>query len=200
MKNSGGKIFYINDFCFFENDVDLPTFPMSMRRKTGTADKYALAALLNFKNFRPDEIVYASRFGEFEKLLKLINSYLSENEVSPTVFSGSVHNFPVGMFAGLTGLSSPYTALAAGENTVSSGLLTSILSVNENVLFCYADKTTEGAKALSCSISKTAGKIKCVLHQSQTTVKCDEFAEFIAFLSGKTSFVDFGLFSAERLA
>lgn len=45
------------------------------------------------------DLVFASRYGELERVVKLIKQKQEENEISPAGFSFSVHNSTIGLFS-----------------------------------------------------------------------------------------------------
>ena len=100
MEISDEKYFYIKDYKYIENgEIDISFLPMMIRRRLSSIDKYAIYTLSAFKDCKIDEIVYSSRYGELERLFKIIDQYIEDNEVSPNLFSSSVHNYLVGLFS-----------------------------------------------------------------------------------------------------
>mgnify|MGYP002520718587 CR=1 FL=1 len=200
MENSGEKYFYIQNFKYTQNgDIDISFLPMMVRRRLSPIDKYAIYTLSEFKDVKIDELVYSSRYGELERLFKIIDQYLEDNEVSPNLFSSSVHNYLVGLFSQINNLTTSYTSISAENNSFSMGLLKSILSDKTNSLYCYVDKENEKINSVSCLISKTSGNIKCRLKREKVSDNQNEFVNFIDFLNGKLNKVDFGCYSIERV-
>ena len=152
--------FYVNKINFIKNSdgLDLSFIPPILRRRLSLMDKAALCVINSTYTDDVQNIVFASQYGEFERLLKLINQYTEGNEVSPNTFSGSVHNYPVGFFCLNKQISIPYTAIAAGDNTICAGLAASVVSDYDNVLFCYADN--QNAFAINMSKSPKFGSVK----------------------------------------
>ena len=139
-----------------------------------------------------EEIVFASRYGEFARLKTIIEQYSEIGEVSPAQFSGSVHNYLAGFFTLEKKSNIPYYATASAENTLSAGLIKSVLSFRNNILFCYADEY-----GVACIISKDAGGIKCAM-TSGGNDNADEAGSFIDFLEGKTPVFESPLCRIER--
>jgi len=144
--------FFVENFCFIK-EADVSFIPPLTRRKLSLLDKLALTAMNKSFSPKTEEIVFASKNGEIDRLNDLISQYQEYNEVSPAQFSGSVHNYPAGFFCQHKKLNIPYYALSAGDDSLKNGIIKSIISDRENVLFIYADDY-----AISCIISKTKGK------------------------------------------
>lgn len=184
MKN---QVFYIENFSviFEGEDFSLPDVPQMERRKLSVLDKYAIYTMSSVYREDAEEIIYASRYGELERLDKIIDQYKEFGESSPKAFSSSVHNYPVGFFSQMKKINIPYYALSAGENSLSSGLLKAICSEKAKIIFTYADSKIGSA---SCFISKVEGKEKVVFEKWCTKdYTQDEFNDFVDFLSGKTT-------------
>lgn len=164
-------------------DTDLSFVPMMTRRKLSPLAKCAFSTI--YKCFDKDDInlVFASQYGEVDKLNSLIEQYTSENEVSPIAFSSSVHNNTIGTFSLLNKINSKYNAISAGECSLSNGFLEAIIA-DETTLFCYADTIPE-IKSVSCLIGNIqkddADEIELTLQKNDSMG--DEFKNFIKFLN-----------------
>lgn len=152
MKN---QWFYVKDFCYIkaEDEIDVSFIPSIQRRKLSKLDKMTLTVMSKIYTDKIEEIVFASKDGESDRLKTIISEYKECGEVSPIQFSASVHNYPVGFFTLVKKLNIPYYALSAGEETFYAGLVKSIISDKKNVLFVYSDNIS-----LACIISKNIGK------------------------------------------
>jgi len=88
-------------------------------------------------------VVYASRHGEADRTLGILRELAADREVSPALFSMSVHNAVVGLWSILKGNRAPATALAAGPETFGWGLVeaagTLAAEPGAPVLYLYAD-------------------------------------------------------------
>lgn len=146
--------FFIKDFYYIKSDeeIDLSFIPLLLRRKLSNLDKAAIFTMNKVYSDDVKEIVFASQYGESDRLNTIISQYQEFNEVSPAQFSGSVHNYPCGFFCLLKKLNIPYYALSAGDETFKNGIIKAVLSYNDNVLFTYTDNIS-----ISCIISKTGG-------------------------------------------
>ena len=99
--------FYINKYAFVKDEIpDLSFIPMLMRRKLDNFGKAALYSLYNvYEENTQNKLIFASCYGDIERVKKLINQRQEEDEISPTGFSFSVHNATIGLFSLLN---SPY--------------------------------------------------------------------------------------------
>lgn len=169
-------------------NTDLSFVPMMIRRKLSPLAKCAFSTIYNC--FEKDDInlVFASQFGEVDKLNLLIEQYTNENEVSPIAFSSSVHNNTIGTFSLLNKINSKYSAVSAGEYSLSNGFLEAI-TTDETTLFCYAD-TIPDTKSVSCligNISKAnADEVELILQKNDDVG--DEFKNFIKFLNKEENY------------
>ena len=93
--------FYINKYAFVKDEIpDLSFIPMLMRRKLDNFGKAALYSLYNvYEENTEAKLIFASCYGDIERVKKLINQRQEEGEISPTGFSFSVHNATIGLFS-----------------------------------------------------------------------------------------------------
>ena len=184
--------FYINDFYYIKSDdeIDVSDIPPLLRRKLSPVDKVAISTLNKIFSSDIEEIVFSSAYGEITRLKSIISQYQEFNEVSPAQFSGSVHNYAAGFFTLYKKINIPYYALASGENSVSAGMVKTVLSDKNNILFCYADNA-----GVSCIVNKREGKIKCTFEPSPSDCP-NELEAFADFLDGKSNLfkTKFGIF------
>lgn len=190
------KLEYIKD-C---NNPKLDFISPLSKRRLSKFDKVALYTMNKCMDEEVDYIVFSSESGEVERLLKIIEQYSTQGEVSPAVFSGSVHNYPVGFFLFNSKRSIPYNAMGGFENSISSGFLSAVISNYNNVLFCYADINEDDfcSFALKISKNKKNNLQKYILNQQNTYDKHDNFDEFVNFFSGKQPFLESYIFKIER--
>ena len=131
--------FYIKKISHSTGEnIDLSQIPMMMRRKLSPVGKIALSTLLQCYDGDDVKLTYASRFGELERVVKLIKQEHEENEISPIGFSFSVHNSTIGLFSLTNKIHSPYNSISAGENSFCLGLLDAAMN-KVKTLFCYAE-------------------------------------------------------------
>lgn len=159
-------------------NIDLSSIPMMMRRKLSPVGKIAMATMLNCYGENSDDIklVYASRYGELERVVKLINQEKEENEISPTGFSFSVHNSTIGLFSLLKNIHASYNSVAGGEESFSVGLLDAVMN-REKTLFCYAE-SVDRYESVSILIDYEEGE-KVVLKENSEHLPSNHFSEFI---------------------
>lgn len=154
------------------------------------------------KNSAP-KLVFGSVHGQIDRLKKLTEQYKSENEVSPIAFSASVHNNTIGVFSLINKINSSYTALSAGNETVSSCICDSVLQLTEenDVLMCCADVFEEKSIAVSVlfSLHKTENSIAVQLCRENSTQSANEYKDFSDFLNGKNSCFNSQYFRLEKL-
>ncbi len=169
-------------------NTDLSFIPMMTRRKLSPLVKCAFSTIYNC--FEKDDInlVFASQYGEVDKLNLLIEQYTKENEVSPIAFSSSVHNNTIGTFSLLNKINNKYNAVSAGEYSLSNGLLEAI-TANETTLFCYADTIPE-TKSVSCLIGNVKKDNADEIELSLRKNECygNEYKNFIKFLNKEENY------------
>lgn len=174
---------YVKKFDFIaQTEKVLADFiPPIQRRRLSDLDKNVLSVLNSTIDNEVQNIVYASGYGEEHRLMKLIEQYTENNEVSPNIFSGSVHNFPMGFFLLTVKQPLQYTALAGGEGSISNGFLASVISQYDNVIFCYADVADGKNYALSVNFSKIPAE-NSVKYLVKTEVKNGNESTFEDFI------------------
>lgn len=114
--------------------------PLERRRLTGV-ERAALSTAWQVKGEGNFPVVFASRWGEIGVTAKLMKQFHADGEMSPAGFSASVHNAAPGAFSLLTKNKSPYTAIAARDRSLESGLLEA-LALRTEVVFVYAEEAT----------------------------------------------------------
>lgn len=159
-------------------NIDLSAIPMLMRRKLSPIGKIAISTMLDCYGENSDDIklVYASRYGELERVVKLIKQEHEENEISPTGFSFSVHNSTIGLFSLLKNIHSSYNSIAAGKNSFSLGFLDAVMN-KEKTLFCYAE-SVDKYESVSILIDYEEGD-KVVLKPNSENLPSNSFNEFL---------------------
>ncbi len=195
--------FYVNKFCCLNSidGLDLSFIPPIVRRRMSSLDKLTLFLLNETYTDNIQYIVFSSQFGQIDRLLKIISQYQECKEVSPNTFSGSVHNYSVSSFLLNRQISIPYTSVAAGEESLLMGLLSSVISNYDNVLFCYADINNGECNSLAINLTKKplpeSSKYKLKLESN--SVKQDTFKNFVNLFSGKLTSIKTPAFTVERV-
>ncbi len=120
--------------------VDISFIPASLRRRLSQIEKVALC-LLNGSADQQGKFrsVFASRWGEWQRISKLILQVCDEEEMSPWGFSTSVHNATVGLFSLIRKNKESYTTVAADEQTLEMGILET-LTTEYPALFVFAEE------------------------------------------------------------
>lgn len=190
--------FYVNKFSSLGEDFDVNFIPPILRRRLSTLDKASLTVLNNVFTDNSENIVFSSQFGQMDRLVKIIGQYREDNEVSPNVFSCSVHNYSVGFFLFNKKKTIPYTALSSGENTISESLLASVISKHNNNILCYADSIDNITNAFALNISKLGDGEKYILKLQSNDVS-DNFKDFIKLFNGEIDTLKVQNYTIERL-
>lgn len=124
---------------------DVKFVPMMERRRLTGVERAALSVAWQVKGEGEVPVVFASRWGEIGVTAKLMQQFHSDGEMSPAGFSASVHNATPGMFSLLTKNHAPYTAIAARERSIESGMLEAFAmsaTMGCEVIFVYAEEAT----------------------------------------------------------
>ena len=181
--------FYINKYSYLKKEIaDISFIPMLMRRKLDTLGKAGLCTLYNVLDENINSsLIFASEYGDIERVLKLIQQRKEEGEISPTGFSFSVHNATIGLFSLLNSIKTSYNSISAGENTLSYGVLEAILTCKENpIIFCFTENKDElQSVSFSCSATPLEETAQEIIFIKETNNKKDSFDDFIAFLENK---------------
>jgi hypothetical protein len=126
-----------------EAQPDVSQLPALLRRRLDRLGRMALhTAWPCLEGLNAAVFVFASRHGSFRRTLELLGTLAHNELISPTVFSVSVHNGTAGLYAIARSDHSSATAISAGQDTLSMGLLegTSMIAAGtKHVLVCYAD-------------------------------------------------------------
>lgn len=195
--------FYISKFNSIDSDekLNLDFISPIQRRRLSKLDKYAVHTIKNNFSDKIENIIFSSQNGEIERLLKIINQYCDNDEVSPNTFAGSVHNYPVGFFLLTEGCPIPYTALSAGNNSLSAGLVAAVISKYENVMYCFADVYDERVVSFSVNINKTPSSAseKYILKIKSNDAGKDVYDEYVRLFNGDINKLVTPLFEIERV-
>lgn len=181
--------FYINKYSYLKKEItDISFIPMLMRRKLDTFGKAGLCTLYNvLDNNTNPTLIFASQYGDIERVLKLIQQRKEEGEISPTGFSFSVHNATIGLFSLLNSIKTSYNSISAGENTLSYGILEAILICKEKpTIFCFTENKDElQSVSFYCSTTKASEHAQEIMYIKETNKEKDSFDDFISFLENK---------------
>lgn len=185
--------------------VPLKQFPPMIRRRFGSLGKCAMAAALQVLS-EHDEMpsVFASRHGDAELTLRLLQDIGAENDMSPTGFSLAVHNAVSGLYSIARKDTSSVTSIAAVDGLIVQALIESLgqLQNAEKVLCVIYDlplpelfetyRDYRFPYAIAVVIGRQKDESYCTLSLNSNVtnvIKSDEFhnptLDFIRFLSGK---------------
>ncbi|POZ60253.1 beta-ketoacyl synthase chain length factor [Chromobacterium alticapitis] len=99
----------------------LPQVPAMQRRRMSPLCKAALHAAFALPAECGDTpLIFASRYGDIERSIELLQQLAAGEPLSPTQFSLSVHNAIAALHGILTAHTGQYTAIAAAEETVEA--------------------------------------------------------------------------------
>ena len=193
--------FNINRFNYIKSK-ELPNLDFLtpiIRRRLNKHDKAILYLLNKTVGETTKNIIFSSQTGELERLLKIIEQYSTEQEVSPNTFSGSVHNYPVGFFIINSKKSIPYNAVSAGDNSISAGILATICDKYKDTVFCYCDIFNDEIFAFAISVNKFKIGKKYRLLLKNNSIKNDSFENYIKLFSEEISKLNSDIFTIERV-
>ena len=98
--------------------------PAGRRRRMGPMERLMARCVLGVLSEEPAaEIILCSRYGNVEALEALLRSISAKEPLSPMTFSLSVHNAAAGLVEQIRGDRTGHTALAAGRDTLTAGLI-----------------------------------------------------------------------------
>lgn len=190
-------IFDIKKYSYVKDEeCDVSFIPMMTRRKLNKFGRCALYTLYKVYEKNSPRLVFASEYGDTERVDKLINQRVTDGDVSPNGFSSSVHNASIGLFSLLEKNKTGYNSISAGERTIAQGFLESILS--KNAVFCYAE-SLGGLKSVSVSINNSNDGKYLLSENIENLESKDSFEDFIRFLDGKEDLFVSEVFKIQRI-
>ena len=191
-------IFDIKKYSYVKDEeCDVSFIPMMTRRKLNKFGRCALYTLYKVYEKNSPRLVFASEYGDTERVDKLINQRVTDGDVSPNGFSSSVHNASIGLFSLLEKNKTGYNSISAGERTIAQGFLESILS--KNAVFCYAE-SLGGLKSVSVSINNSNDGKYLLSENIENLESKDSFEDSIRFLDGKEDLFVSEVFKIQRIA
>jgi len=192
-------IFYIKKFTYkTTNEIDLSAIPMMTRRRLSIVEKLAITVMSELLETSDVNLIFASKYGEIDRSLKLIEQYQMDNEVSPTEFGFSVHNTSASIFSILNKIQNSYNSISAGDRSFMVALLEGIISLDEkDSLICYAD-SDEANYSLGILISKSPQKDAQPILLKQETTNVDDLVAILRFLDKETNELNCGIYKLVR--
>lgn len=193
--------FYIDKFIYSQKEeaLDLSFIPANTRRRLNIFDKHVLYLVNKCLDDKTENIILSSRYGEFDRLVNLISQYKEYNEVSPIMFSASVHNYPLGQFSILTKRTIPTLSVAAGEDSFINGLVTAAASPQNNIIYCYTDDTEDIITGICFNMQSSGNGNKYSLRKAKPPRNKTNLGEITEFFEGKKNFIQSGNFIIERM-
>jgi hypothetical protein len=117
--------------------------PALLRRRVGPIGQAVLRAAWSLPEIDRARFVFASRHGEFDRTLTMLNEVADDDGPTPADFSLSVHNALAGLLSVCTGNRRGHIALAAGVDSFGFGLMEAAVCLferpEEPVMLAYYD-------------------------------------------------------------
>ena len=168
------------------------------RRRLSLVEKLAITVMSELLETPDVNLIFASKYGEIDRSLKLIEQYQTDNEVSPTEFGFSVHNTSPSIFSILNKIQNSYNSISAGDSSFATALLEGIISLDEkDSLICYAD-SDEANYSLGILISKSPQKDAQPICLKQETTTIATIDEILRFLDKETNELNCGIYKLIR--
>lgn len=124
-----------------DGHADVSFLPMMQRRRLSPMAKAACAVAWHCRQHCGDmPTVFYSQHGESQHYFAMMEDMASNEPISPSRFSLSVHNAIAGQFSIYSGSTQPYVCLAGGPNGLYGGFLEAaglLLNTAQVMLVCY---------------------------------------------------------------
>ncbi|WP_281213684.1 beta-ketoacyl synthase chain length factor [Shewanella insulae] len=121
----------------------LKQVPAMQRRRFSKLTKMLLDVAFQCDAPSQCRTIFASRHGELNRTVDLLQDIVRQQPISPIGFSQSVHNTASGLFSILTGNRAPSTSIAAGEATLTQAFIEAYGQLTENnapLLLVFGDE------------------------------------------------------------
>ena len=128
--------------------------------------------------------IFASRDGEDTLTRRIVDDFHVDGSVSPHRFSSSVYNAAPGLWSVFTKNVAPYTAIAAGDDTIECGLIETLaaLKSGRDAVLVYAEETGGGYGA-AVRIAAGGDSSASRMASSASQTKSLAFSDLVDFLS-----------------
>jgi hypothetical protein len=163
---------------------DVSFVPPLMRRRLSPLQKMFFALAKEVEKEPSASTVFASCDGEDTLTRRIVDDFHADGSVSPNRFSSSVYNAAPGLWSVFTKNRAPYTAVAAGDDTIECGIL-ELLAGKEPAMLVYAEETGGGYGAAACISEK--GECAVDVDDGDPSRNPVDFAALSAFLLGETA-------------
>lgn len=164
--------------------VDVSFAPPPVRRRLSPLQRIFFTLANRLGPCANESIVFACRDGEDTLTRRIVADYAVDGSVSPHRFSTSVYNASPGLWSILTKNRSPYTAIAAGEDTIECGLIEALLG-GQPATFVYAEETGGGYGAAARFAPDIHRERPLVLRHEASDASIS-FAALTDFLTGRS--------------
>ena len=183
---------------------DVSFVPPLVRRRLSPLQKiyFALARQIEPPAPIPPIFIFASRDGEDTLTRRIVDDFHADGSVSPHRFSSSVYNAAPGLWSVFTKNVAPYTAIAAGDDTIECGLIETLaaLKSGRDAVLVYAEETgggygaaariaaggdSSGSRMASCSRVSRDSRVSSAsrIASSASQIKSLAFSDLVDFLS-----------------
>jgi beta-ketoacyl synthase-like protein len=117
--------------------------PAMLRRRISTVGQMAFQASTRLSEQRTARFIFCSRHGEFDRTLRILQSLIAKEPVSPADFSLSVHNALAGLLSIAWENTAGHTVISAGADSFGYGLLEGVACLkaasSDRVMVVYFD-------------------------------------------------------------
>lgn len=162
---------------------DVSFVPPLVRRRFSPLQKIHFALAKVAEKSPAANTVFSSRDGEDTLTRRLVDEFHEDGTLSPHRFSASVYNAAPGLWSVFTKNRAPYTAVAAGDDTIECALIES-LSDPMPSLFVYAEETGGGYGA-AMFFEDMPGARELELCEGDLSRGSVTFEALAAFVSGE---------------
>ena len=169
--------------------LDVSFVPPLVRRRLSPLQKLFFALANSVGAAEPTQVVFSSRDGEDTLTRRIVEEFNADGAVSPNRFSSSVYNAAPGLWSVATKNHAPYTAVAAGDDSVECGLLELLFAATPAVLV-YAEETGGGYGAALRVVGADSAGREAVVEEGDPSRRPLGFDAFAAFLSGEANVLE----------
>ena len=163
---------------------DVGFVPPLVRRRLSPLQKIYFALAESLGASAVEGAVFASRDGEDSLTRRIVDEFRGDGTVSPHRFSASVYNAAPGLWSISTKNRAPYTAIAAGEDSIECAVLEA-LGARTPALCVYAEETDGGYGAAFILDAPREGEKRYRVSAGDGDRAPVGFADLTAFLKGE---------------
>ena len=164
---------------------DVSFVPPLVRRRLSPLQKLFFALAKEVETAPSALTVFASRDGEDTLTRRTVEDFQADGSVSPHRFSASVYNAAPGLWSVFTKNRAPYTAIAAGEDTIECGIL-ELLADAVPAMLVYAEETGGGYGAALSLVAEGEGGCAVEVEDGDPMRGPVDFSALADFLSGRS--------------